>query len=254
MTATELWEFYEGTVEGQRAFVSIDVSLLPHVPEGARPLTVRVRVPLRHPRPDGLATTIELADLLELEETVLPLVEERLDGRFVAVSTAGGFRDFHFYAAHREGLGEIGRAIRLAFPLYRVEVAVADDPAWNVYRETLYPDELGWRFIRDQRLLAMMSAHGDDVRSPRLLVHQVRFPSEGTRRRFVEALPDGRFEVEACLLRDPSGLFPFGLELTHREPIAPLHVSAESGYLHRLAAASGGSYDGWQAPVVDEVA
>jgi hypothetical protein len=89
-----------------------------------------VRVPLRAPTAQGLASDEEAKELNALEDALLVACGEEVV--FVGRETCEGRRTLHLHAAGEGAAVARLEAWSLAVPGRRVEVRVERDPSWSV--------------------------------------------------------------------------------------------------------------------------
>jgi len=240
------WEFYECSVDDHRAFLAIDLDIAERAPDPARPLSVRVLVPLLSPRDDGLPHADERPRLDEIEDTLVELFLAA-DAVHVGRASFGGAMRHYFYAPSEDGLRAVAVRCRTAIGDREITIGSYADPDWEQYFQFLYPNELGWQYIHDRRVLDALREEGDDLERPRKLDHEADFPSTSARERFATRIGTRGFTVDGAT-EAPGEEMPYRLQFSHE--LAPIGIFDVTIELRELASSCGGHYDGWGCPVV----
>lgn len=240
------WEFYECSVDEHRAFLAIDLDIAERGPDRARPVSVRVLVPLTSPREDGLPSADERPQLDAIEDTLVEIFGAA-GAVHVGRASFGGAMRHYFYAASEDGLHDVAKSCRAAIADREVTIGSYEDPDWEQYFQFLYPNELGWQYIHDRRVLDALRAEGDDLERARKIDHEADFPSTSARERFATRIGTRGFTVDGTNEVEGEEL-PFRLQFSHE--LAPLSIFDVTIELRELAESCGGRYDGWGCPVV----
>jgi hypothetical protein len=240
------WEFYECSVEDQRAFIAVDVELHDGAPIAAKPVSLRVTVPILAPREDGLNTAAE--------RPALDAIEDRLEAAFategatyVGRATYGGVRRHYFYGASLDCVDAALERVRREVEDRSIEGGGFDDPEWRQYLEFLYPNDLAWVYITDRRVIDALHAEGDEGTVARKIDHWAYSSRAEDRDAFTARLAGDTFQVNGRR-DDRGGDRPFSLRFSHQG--APARIHPTTSRLHRLATEHRGDYDGWECEVV----
>mgnify|MGYP001432396449 CR=1 FL=1 len=147
---SDRWDFYMCMVDGVLSSIFVDLGLRDAVPQPERPFCLRVGLRLLRDHPRGLSHADEVPALDALEESLVEVVADRLDGVYEARITGGGGRRFYFHVGRDdpEALEACVAHVRTSAPDYPVETDIHRDPGWRVYLDFLYPNRLGFQFIR----------------------------------------------------------------------------------------------------------
>jgi len=148
--------------------VVLDMAVADHGPLPTHPLRLMVRVPLLHPRPDGLRDASEQESMGIVEDSLVETLTTRLDGLFVGRFMAEGVVTFGFYLpeSSRHAADQLADLLP---PLgdYTAEGALADDPEWEFYFDFLFPDRFSHQVMMNRQVLANLVEAGDHLELPR---------------------------------------------------------------------------------------
>lgn len=239
------WASHQRTSEGGPVAIAVDLSLAARAPLLDRPRLVRVRYALRSARPDGQPEPAE-AEALTRVEDMLAAALATAGGVYAGRVTLGGFREHHFYLPDAVGVRAELDAVRAALADYDLDEQGEDDPAWQAYRQELFPTPRAHRWLLDRRSLEALGRRGAAGDRPRPVDHQASFPTAEAREAFVaEAAAQG---FEPVARRDdappPNG---FGVDLRRADVLALKELHPVAWALTEAAARHGGAYDGWEA-------
>jgi hypothetical protein len=244
------WDFYFAKINDAVSSIFVDLGLKPDAPNEKRPWLLWVWVEMRAPRPDGLSSGEEAAQLHEIEAAldamILPVCGAQLVGRI----TGSGRREFYFYG---EEPGELDAAVARAmrpFEGYQFQSGSSFQPDWEQYLELLYPSASNLQRMMNRRVLDSLEEQGDAHEVPRKVDHWLEFPSVATRaaaRGTLEAIEfaiEGEYEAE-----EPGAPLPHSLVVSRVDSVDMRTISGITLELARLAEELGGRYDGWESPV-----
>ena len=113
-------------------------------------------------RADGLSSEDEAADLLRIEDQLVPTIKLECQAQLVGRITGAGRREFYFYSAAESSLESIARTTMASFPAYRFDIGEQNDPSWGHYLDVLYPTPREMMSIQNRRVLDQLEKNGDD--------------------------------------------------------------------------------------------
>lgn len=150
--------FYPCSINNNQASIWVDTSVVHEIPLEEYPFFQAVRVYLRYPNPVGLSTDTETKELFEIEDFLVPLWEESLNGIFVGRVTTNGYREFYFYAEREELDNTLRDAVIERFECYDFSGQDGSlDPNWDTYFDCIYPNDLGYQYVVLQRTIQDLS-------------------------------------------------------------------------------------------------
>ncbi len=128
----EDWDFYLTQRDG--TLLSVYLNLRAYSREECRkfPLLFFIGLELLQRRQNGLTTNEEAETMYTIEDAMIEAVRA-LQVRYVARTTGGGRRIFHFYAAadHIEKFGTAIPGALNSFSQYKSEIRALPDPHWD---------------------------------------------------------------------------------------------------------------------------
>jgi regulator of RNase E activity RraB len=116
----------------------------------------------------------------------------------------------------------------------------------------MYPAPEVLRSMRNQKVLAALQEHGDELTQPREVEHHVFFGSPEARTEFRRKAAEKKFAVRRELNspNEESDHFPFGLIIWRSDKVDAESIDKLTAELEALVAKFEGRYDGWESPVV----
>lgn len=246
----EDWDFYLSPVDDCPASIFVDLKQIETAPDASRPWLLRVTVPMKTPRDDGLTDSDE-ADVLDaIEDELFSAVARTLRARYVGRITTQGAREHFYYGSSAAGFSDaVGKATR-RFPQYEIIGRDHADPRWETYTNLLFPSELDLQSIHNRRLVMQLTENGDDLSQPRDVDHWLYFPSEESRDQFLLQIAGNGFRADSFLDDDDTGVeFRFGAHLMRRDRVDLETIDGIVTDLFLRAESCGGAYDGWGAPL-----
>lgn len=245
------WNFYFRTVDDLPASIYVDLGIAGDLPSKTYPNMGYLRLAMKRPRPDGLASEREIELLHSLELALIKAVEGRdwsiFDDRkqtiFVGRNTCGGWRDFYFYTNSSVFEDDL-RAAMGKWPHYQFETGVQPDPSWSVYRDFLYPEPEDFHRMANRDHLAKLLELGDRTDVARPIDHFVYFKTEADRSLFMQYLLDNNFEVGQLTSRSDDD-FSVNFHRTDR----PDDMDNVAIDLFGASQRFNGNYDGWGCAV-----
>ncbi len=239
------WASHQRISEAGPVAIAVDLSLGARAPLPDRPRLTRVRYALRAARPDGQPEPDE-AEALTRVEDMLAAALAPAGAVYAGRVTLAGFREHHFYLPDAVGVRAELDAVRAALAGYDLDEQGEDDPAWQAYRQELFPTPRAHRWLLDRRAVEALARRGDRGERVRPVDHQAAFPTAEAREAFAaEAAAQG---FEAVARRDDAPApNPFGVDLRRADPVTLREIHAAAWSLAEAAARHGGAYDGWEA-------
>ena len=234
---------------GARMMVAIDLAARAHAPLASHPLRLQLRVAMLAPRADGLRDGSEADALFQLEDRLVPALEQTADALFVYRILAQGFTHWVFYVpAEKRAAAEQPLATVGPIAPYRLDWFVEEDASWEQYGQ-LFPDRYAMQIIMNRRLLQRREEAGDRAELPRPIDHAATFRTRAAAETASIALAARGFEVRAPVGRDDGSWL---LELVRVDVCAPPRPDEVSFEILQIIEPLDGDYDGWGAIVVTE--
>ncbi|MBI5531377.1 MAG: DUF695 domain-containing protein [Deltaproteobacteria bacterium] len=240
------WDFYEGTMDSDRAFIAVDLSLKTHAPLASHPTRLQVRFAMLQPREDGLRSAEEADAVFALEDRVVEAMACAAKAMFVARTVAQGYTELFFYvpADQKQAANDPPAAVGRVAP-YELEWYVEDDPRWDTYQE-LYPNRYAIQSIMNRRLVQQMTEVGDQIAVAREIDHLALFSREEQAREAARGLAERGFRVDEPHFDEDRWSLQF-----HRNDSCEGNRPDEFVFeILDLIGPFDGEYDGWGSVVV----
>jgi hypothetical protein len=247
---TDDWDFYFCLVGDKPASIFVDLGAAREAPTAAYRFMGFVRVRLRDPMPDGLAT--------EAESTALSLVEDRLEEQLTAAgaavyvgrSTGNGTRDFYFYTKDDSDWQARVDVAMAPFPEYACDAGARFDEEWAAYFKFLRPSGMSLQTILNRRQCQALEQQGDTLTTPREVDHLVQLPTRES---------SSNFRLRAARLgfslrRDPTaqqGRTEIDVHVFRVDTPSLQNIDEITLPLCKIASDLGGRYVGWECTVVE---
>jgi hypothetical protein len=129
------WSVAHGELEGRPIFVRRNATAASLVGHPEYRFRVGVAVPLREPKPDGLATNDEMEELNAIEDALCRCLEREQASLHVLAITTAGMREFVFYTRSPALVGPNLASLRSQFATHELQSYVEEDPKWSVYAQ-----------------------------------------------------------------------------------------------------------------------
>lgn len=263
------WFHYFTKRDDELTLVLLDLDFADEKPDQSVEWCTAVKADIRFPTDLGWSTAAESNILERLAEALMdaanePSLLDRLSRRaakkvrYVGWEAAAGVRQMYFYGASAIPSSIFDRV--MSQPEFdnddwsrKVSSGAISDASRSFYKSYLHPGSaLQWLILNRSQLETRLE-HGDDLDAGHDVNHQLSFPDESSRRRFIESVAgfpdaaDWHIAVSDPPPNEP-GVFPVTLtrEQPLNEPTADVYVTT----LCKLAEQSGGEYAGWGAFVL----
>lgn len=224
----------------------VNVALADACPDASRPVCTTIRIPFHDPGEDGFGSTEERDALSEFEDAI-DAAATKGGGVFFASVRGAGVLDLWFYSTQK-GAGAIMEAAKKACAGYEIEGGSQEDAEWEQYK-MLFPPPESMAEFDDFQLIHVLEEQGDTLEQERPVDHALYFATEeATELASKAAVLEGYQETDRD--EDGDGDLPFLLQVTKRHAVTPEAVAEARAFLTALAEEHGGTYDGWQTPVV----
>ena len=138
-----------------------------------------------------------------------------------------------------------------AFPSYEFKCLSADDPQWQEYLHTLYPNSVEIHQILNRMVIEQLKESGDTLEKPREIDHWVYFGEENEQKAFIELIKSSGFKILSAKYNEENNpesryVLNFSCE-DHIE-----HIEEIVSDLIELSLQFNGYYDGWGCNIITE--
>lgn len=143
------WDFYELTLNDQRAFAYLDLAYYEIAPIQDKAYLHWLWLKLQFPNEEGLSTDQEYDQLIGFEDLLVQSMPNHTE--FVGRFTTDGTRQFYFYAPAPTPVVDWYEHCLGQYSSYRYQYDAKHDPGWHQYLHTLYPGPNGMEQIMRRR-------------------------------------------------------------------------------------------------------
>lgn len=241
------WGLYPTEIDGTPAWVTAELTYADE-PDPARTTFVHIRFPLAGCNEEGLPAEQGLEQIVQIEEELLPLMEERFKALHVGSMSHASQRHLFFYTASDKGLAEALRPLAAMFPGSAPSAMSRPDPTGDMYTQLVLPDDWQSEFIQNHRVCEALLSEGDNPETPRPIEHLAVFTSELGRERFAAKARELGYRVKPVADSDGQSDEVYPIEFEHTGPTDPFDLTERTTVLSDEATECDGEYDGWQAP------
>jgi Family of unknown function (DUF695)/Regulator of ribonuclease activity B len=246
---TQNFDFYIGMFEGAPMLVRLDMAAIDHAPVASHPTAMRIDVPMRWPKENGLRSDEEADALLRVEDILVPAIAEGVGAIYWGRHVTQGRTEFMFYVeADRDPDLAFLSKLRplLQVPDYSPTVQFLKDPNWTRYRNS-YPSAFHKHTMSNRQIQSQLESMGDQLTKRRMIDHLALFPTAEGAHGGAEQLKKGKFRVAAAHGPDESGSYLLGFRRKDScQSPRPDEITSE---IMDCIEASGGAYDGWGCAV-----
>ncbi len=246
------WDFFfrtvaDTTVGGVRsAAIFADLALRDRPPETVRPVVVRVAVPMRSPRPDGLGDESEADALYAIEDDLFRTLARGARARYVGRVTSDGQRVHYYYLPEQDGIPALVDEAIARHPGYTATITLRHDPGWDLFRDELAPNAIEYQSVQTRRTIEQARAAGEELTLPRPVHHWLDFPSAESRDQFLAQVRANGFAIDELPLDEAHVAdLPYAVKLSRKDTLQLEFLDGLVTDLVIRAEESGGSYRGW---------
>jgi regulator of RNase E activity RraB len=243
------WGLYPTEIDGTPAWVTAELSFAEEPDPMGRTTFVHIRFPLPDCNEEGLPQEKGLQRIEQIEDEVIPLMEERFKALHVGSMSHAKQRHLFFYTASDKGLSEALRPFAAMFPDSAPSAMSRPDPTGDMYTSLILPDDWQSEFIQNHRVCEALLSEGDNPEKERPIEHLALFTTELGRERFAGRARELGYRVkpaaDAAEGEPDAEVFP--IEFEHTGTTDPFDLTERTTILADEAMELDGEYDGWQA-------
>jgi len=157
---------------------------------------------------------------------------------------------FYYYTMQEKLLFNRLDKILSKYRKLKCEISVAEDPKWEFYLNTLYPDAYEKQRKMDSEVVEQLKANNDNLQIPREINHWIYFVEKKSREEFKRNLNLNLYRiVEEETLQESE--FPFRLIISNTSTVEIEMINHITTELLKKTIEAGGKYDGWESPVIE---
>lgn len=241
----ERWDFYPCVVEDRPASVYLDLNLAEEHPplESLYFAAIEILDPDTH----GMGSQADAEQLWPLEDALLKAF------RALGLCFVGRLRNnsaWQLTLYGKTGLdADLERVVSQALEgeKRRFQIGSQPDPEWSYYHGFLYPDDERWQWMQNRKVVEALAKKGDSGSRLREVDHWAFFETEASCRAFVASAEGHGFSVRVPPSEQGGQFF---VKMGREDTVELEHIHQVNMQLHDLAEEHGGTYDGWESPVV----
>jgi hypothetical protein len=242
---SDQWEFFPCQMAEHRASIFYDHGIRDSIDTAAPGRLLKVRVPFKLPRQDGLPANEEFQQLSALENDLQALVQEH-ESIYVGRVTVDRHRHFYIYTPDAEETWSDKLETLGATHGYQLGFSIEHDEKHDGYWQQLFPTDDDWQVIQDLHVIEVLERDGDDGSASRCIDHWAYFPSRSTAEQFSHWAREQRYAIASTNATDDG---KFCVRFSHEGTVRLPDITSHTIALRRKASEFGGEYDGWETPV-----
>ena len=236
------WDFFFCTLAGKPASIRFDLSLLEAIPLATHSQLVYLIVPINKSNNQGMIHEEEASYIREVEADVVRLLSGDLKGIFAMRYTGKGRRAFYFYLPPRLEVAELLTTCLRGNGIQTFSLGILADPQWRFFRANIKEEWIAGKY---EELPYQMVGQGEAF--PQEIEHELCFPSEGTRKQFMEIIQQKNFAISQLKYSASHPDFPYSLYMSRMEWNSLQQLNDLKESLQLLVQQFGGTYLSCQA-------
>ena len=247
----DVWGVYFTNLDGHPASIMFNESLAERINTVSLPNSMLATIEMKGVREDGMPTASEFDVLDALDDAVADSIESN-GGIYLGRITTDGVRQMRALVPQSsESISTALRAVGAAANR-NITVSVEVDPSKSAYWDGLYPTATDRQVMNDMRVLDALRNSGDDPKKIRTVNHWAYFQRESDARQFGEWVSEHGFRNIVVERQGGEGLYAnqWMVSMSHDGTMMPADISDYTVNLLWKAHELGGTYDGWDTPVV----
>ncbi len=235
------WDVY---LSKSKTLVRVDVGIIENVPiDGAKTL---------------MEVNMQSRSIFskKLDFELLGTVEDEIDSHLteldfvVGAITYADSKSFYYYTMHEDSLFNMLNKVLSKYKKLKCEISIAEDPKWEFYLNTLYPDAFEKQWKIDREVIEQLKANNDNLQILREINHWIYFPEIKSREDFKRNLNSNFYRiVEEETLQESQ--YPYRLIISHTSTVEFETINKITTVLLKKTIEAGGNYDGWESPVIE---
>lgn len=246
----ESWNFYMCQVNGQPASYFLNLALTEIAPITNRSTLLWVEIQMNHSREDGLSSSEEFDDLVEIEDGIIPTLTTELPVLYVGRLTHNHLRDFYFYCKDGTNVEHILDRVMQSYPDYNYRVGQKLDSDWSTYFDCMYPSEEIMQCISNRSVIENLQSHGDNLEIARPVDHWIYFQNEIDKTNFLRQVELLGFEIIQQDHIEESEGFNYQLQISKIDYVTQQVIDTCTIQLCKLAQQFNAKYDGWETQII----
>lgn len=254
------WDMYTlwGSDDDKPVFISFNSEIAAEINDLPFYQCLSFRIKLKNPTENGLPQGDEWSVIHTIHDNINQYMNNKQYEQ-VGWLTTHGARIYYYYGIFdNEKINIFNSSLRDKFS-YDIQYSLKEDLRKETYWDFLYPDDEGWQFVSNNRLLTSLQQKGDSLTLPRKIDHLIRFKDKKQRTEFSMWAVDNGFslgEETECededLDNDEDLPCKFEALIIHDDIPEKRYMNNVVLMLYRKAKECGGEYDGWGCCAVQD--
>ena len=244
----DAWRMYFADMGGLPASIVFNDGIAQRINELPLVHAMKIRVPLKAARGDGLTTSEESGAVNALDEQFDQIITGH-GGEYLGRVTNNGARWVLALIPPEPRALEAALQAAAAEAGYAPEIHVEQDPGKAVYWQDLYPSEDDRQVMVDMEVQLALIERGDQIEKVREIDHWTYFQEETPARAFAVWASEGGYGGVSVEPPTAGGPPLWCVKMKHQGTLQLNDVSGHSLKISRHARDNGGQYDGWESPL-----
>ncbi len=246
----EYWDTYLAKYEKGPGSVMLNMDLKKIAPVKKLPFLLVTGVSFTNCTDEGQPAAREFPNLYKMEDSVKALVDHNVRNKMAGSFTYQCQRLVYFYVADTSKLdGLLAALYKRSFPGYLPFINLKEDSTWKFYLGFLYPNEVAYEYMQNQKVLVHLQKAGDKLITPRPVDHWIYFSTEADRTCFIAYAKQNHFNfVSAEKTTDITR--PYKLQITRMDKVDVTSITKLTLELKKAARKCKGEYDSWETVLV----
>jgi len=246
---TEQWDVYLAQYDKGVGSVIVDMGVKDMAPVARLPFMIITGVKFDDCKADGMPSTNEFDHLYVVSDSVKLKINNLVENKLVGTFTYQCERLDYYYVKDTVGLRQVLSALySTRFERYQPYISFREDKSWKGYLDFLYPNEVIFEYMKNQKVLIGLQESGDDFEKSRKVDHWLYFATEQGRECFIEYATKNKFIIETKEKTVTD--LPFKLQISRTDKVTLPEISAITLELRKQVRKCKGKYDGWETFVV----
>lgn len=248
----DVWDVYIAQYDEGPGSTLINMSLKQVAPLKQFPFVLITGVKVTDCTDEGFPTPAEFQKLYVVSDSVQAFVNRTANHKFAGTFTYQCERLDYFYITDTAGIRKkLQQLYASAFPSYQPYINIRHDASWEAYLDFLYPNEVTYEYMLNQKVVMRLEEAGDKLEKERQVDHWLYFKTEIDRECFVTYATKNRFTI-ISKSKAESAEAPYQLVIVRNDKVTLPDISALTLQLRKQAVQCNGTYDGWETLVVKE--
>lgn len=250
LAQNEDWDVYIADYDGKPGSIVVDMSLRSTAPIAMLKYIVITGVKANSCLESGFPDNLEFETLYKISDSVKYRLERKVTYRMAGTFTNNCERLDYFYVADTIGIrNDLETMYAERYKGYSFFIKVKEDRNWDGYLNFLYPNEVIYEYMSNQKVLDGLSEAGDELIKPRTIDHWAYFKSKTDREKFKKKVSSMGFSAEESNAKG-TDLLKYSLMFSRVDKVDIKSISALTVELKKIATSFQGEYDGWETVVI----